>query len=1209
MMKQLYLLIALTAILLTSNSANTFAQEHNHEECKFQEAQSAFWKAHPEAYQSYLKEQQNQTRLIHKMKHHRKSYNQDSETKYIIPVVFHVFGKEQGGYAVTTALIEDALMKLNQDYAQRSAGQSNIHDSFKGVLGIMPVEFRLAKIDPQGNMTNGITFHGVMSGFGDSSGADKQIQKYAWDNHKYMNVYIMNDLYGDGETNNSGVSWYPNEYMTKHNLARVVYNGAYLSTNTSENFRRVLTHEFGHFFNLAHTFQGGCPEKDGGDFCDDTPATNKSHMKVDELNCNGILTNTQNFMNYTDDYEMFTQDQVIRMKAAMQHPARITLWSEENLMATGVADTYVPSFGIGYGTDSFEERFLNDGIIENSLDITLLNGLHFKEMTWKEGEHYFVENLPKGLSLKITKSSDHSAMISLEGKAEAHEATNSIENLTIRFAKDIFKEQGQEISLLENSHIKIHFKDTYTQYHYPTAKYRAYAGITHVKFSTIDNESPVTNWGGFFKDHMAVVAQEKHYDLEITLNQHETGKTDSYIIHAWLDKNGDCLYTPDEEIVDHTMNFTEANDQGNYLYKQTIQIPQDMVVDKKVGLRILCAFNTKNRNTSGYDPQGNYESGELEDYSVMVLPSVTELTPDFTITPEKILLRHTIKVLDLSNASNDDEIVAWHWEFPGGVPNHFDGKNPSEILYEKVGTYDVSLNVTTKSGETKSLSKKGGVTVEEKYATPNTQYATYAGITRVKLGEMIHRTENMARYMDYHTQKLVTTKAGTELAYEIDLDQGLSGQNDLDGVHIWCDWNHNSEFDAEELMVSRDVEIASFTDSKYSIKGSFVVPIDASSEPSRIRAMVYYRGDKRDYIAGPSDVIESGEIEDYGLKITPSEEHASVDFTMNNSDLVVGNEVQFTDLSKVVSGYKIASYQWQFEEGTPAVSSEKNPIVTFNKEGAFDVRLTITLDNGETWTTKQTDCIRTTYKVCEVKQDWGTKFGHIQSVEVGKVSYVLPEKNIPAYTNLYDSHIVSAKHGDEITWRVICSAGESGEKDAIGFKVFFDADRNGFTAEDQIYYDHFNTKDVQGEQIFEGSFNVPEDFDDTKRTILRFVAYYEGTYWYKKFDVGPCDKLDSGNGLDLGIGSNFKSTFVLQKESQEELVLIYPNPVSHFLNLFSKEEAIQTVKIYDTQGVIYYQGKFHQQKVQLSLEDLSTGVYLIKVETGDHSIVRTVIKK
>lgn len=71
--------------------------------------------------------------------------------------------------------------------------------------------------------------------------------------------------------------------MTDENLARVVYNGAYIGTNTDENFRRVLTHEFGHFLNLAHTFDDnsgawpdGCNlnkagEPNPGDWVEDTP--------------------------------------------------------------------------------------------------------------------------------------------------------------------------------------------------------------------------------------------------------------------------------------------------------------------------------------------------------------------------------------------------------------------------------------------------------------------------------------------------------------------------------------------------------------------------------------------------------------------------------------------------------------------------------------------------------------------------------------------------------------------------------------------------------------------------------------------------------------------------------------------------------------------------------------------------------------------------
>ena len=71
----------------------------------------------------------------------------------------------------------------------------------------MNITFKLAEKGPQGEATTGILYHRLESGFGNYYAP--RMALYAWDNHKYMNVYVMNDLYGDGVTNNSGVSWYP----------------------------------------------------------------------------------------------------------------------------------------------------------------------------------------------------------------------------------------------------------------------------------------------------------------------------------------------------------------------------------------------------------------------------------------------------------------------------------------------------------------------------------------------------------------------------------------------------------------------------------------------------------------------------------------------------------------------------------------------------------------------------------------------------------------------------------------------------------------------------------------------------------------------------------------------------------------------------------------------------------------------------------------
>ena len=81
----------------------------------------------------------------------------------------------------------------------------------------------------------------------------------------------------------------------------------------------TLVHEAGHWFNLEHTFFGGCNAK--GDFVDDTPP-----MRVPTRGCpegkdtcaEPGLDLIHNYMDYSDDvcYTEFTAGQVARMQDA-----------------------------------------------------------------------------------------------------------------------------------------------------------------------------------------------------------------------------------------------------------------------------------------------------------------------------------------------------------------------------------------------------------------------------------------------------------------------------------------------------------------------------------------------------------------------------------------------------------------------------------------------------------------------------------------------------------------------------------------------------------------------------------------------------------------------------------------------------------------------------------------------------------------------------
>jgi len=137
-----------------------------------------------------------------------------------------------------------------------------------------------------------------------------------------------------------------------------VYNGRYLGVNCDfePEFASVLTHEFGHWLDLRHTFQGGCTMPN--DLVGDTPACNylvdfytchTSNTANSPLNCFSELINVENYMDYSCSdgcARMFTLGQNDRMYAALLHPARVTLHQDANLLATGILDPCDVNSGI-----------------------------------------------------------------------------------------------------------------------------------------------------------------------------------------------------------------------------------------------------------------------------------------------------------------------------------------------------------------------------------------------------------------------------------------------------------------------------------------------------------------------------------------------------------------------------------------------------------------------------------------------------------------------------------------------------------------------------------------------------------------------------------------------------------------------------------------------------------------------------------------------
>lgn len=128
------------------------------------------------------------------------------------------------------------------------------------------------------------------------------------------------------------------------------------------------------------------------------------------------------------------------------------------------------------------------------------------------------------------------------------------------------------------------------------------------------------------------------------------------------------------------------------------------------------------------------------------------------------------------------------------------------------------------------------------------------------------------------------------------------------------------------------------------------------------------------------------------------------DFEISEQATCTGSSIDFTDLSY----YDVVSWDWTFEGGTPASSTDQNPTVTYNSGGVFDVTLTVTNSNGDTQTLVETDLIT----VLETPAQAETPSGDENICTSNVYAYSIPEIE---FAETYDWELSPSEAGD-LSW-------------------------------------------------------------------------------------------------------------------------------------------------------------------------------------------------
>lgn len=307
--------------------------------------------------------------------------------KYIIPTVFHVI-HEGGSENISKAQIEDQMAILNECFRAEN-NQSNVPAPFLALAGGLDIEFRLAKLDPQGNCTEGIT-RTYSNKTNDASNGNGLKDLIDWNCYQYFNVWVVKNIAMDTEFGTIlGYAQFPASGLCGTDGVVLIHNvcGSIGTASSAEG--RTLVHEAGHWLNLIHIWgDADC----GSDQVNDTPPAFGPNFGIcyDDFPYYGADTcdNTYpygemmvNYMDYSNDecQMMFTQGQCERMEYVLTGPngtngIRSYLWSEENQWLTGTHDDYTDVACAPIADFMANKRFACTGVTIN-FDDNSYNGI------------------------------------------------------------------------------------------------------------------------------------------------------------------------------------------------------------------------------------------------------------------------------------------------------------------------------------------------------------------------------------------------------------------------------------------------------------------------------------------------------------------------------------------------------------------------------------------------------------------------------------------------------------------------------------------------------------------------------------------------------------------------------------------------------------------------------------------------------------------
>ncbi|OQY05369.1 MAG: hypothetical protein B6I20_01400 [Bacteroidetes bacterium 4572_117] len=319
-----------------------------------------------------------------------------------------------------------------------------------------------------------------------------------------------------------------------------------------------------------------------------------------------------------------------------------------------------------------------------------------------------------------------------------------------------------------------------------------------------------------------------------------------------------------------------------------------------------------------------------------------------------------------------------------------------------------------------------------------------------------------------------------------------------------------------------------------------------------------------------------------------------------------GVSISFSSAGSNDSDGTIASYLWNFGDGN--TSTDTNPTHAYTSGGTYSVSLTVTDNEGATGIDQVTATISGSSGTVTLSQsyfesgwDGWTNGGADVSRYSGPFSYegsysiAIRDNSGAASTMLSSFYNVSAYNELNISFYYNANGMETGESFVVGYNT----GTSWVAIGTFVCGTNFNNNEFKL-----GNASVSSD-EQNFPTNARFAIQCNGS---DDSDVVYIDQViitaSSGSAKSSGTNSNTKLSFEVGKD-----IKIYPNPVSDMINLYYAVDENAIAKIYTMNGTLIKTVNLTESHTEISVSELKSGMYVIKVSENNEVMLKRFIKE